>query len=309
MTGAACPPGSDAVVPRERVVINGGTVRLPGSIERDQNIVRQGIECAKGAAVLRSGDLVSPLHRALIATVGAARVHVIPCAAVRVIATGSELVSERAAVEGGQIRLSNGPMLRGLVESAGAVCVDEMHAPDNKDTIRSALVDAGSKNDVTIISGGASAGKYDLVHETLHEIGAEIRFHGVAQRPGKPMMFATLGDRLLFGLSGNPMACLVGFHAYALPALRKLMGMRFDSFRRDGELASDVEGHESFTWFMTARVAFERGCYRVRPIDGKGSADMFSSFQANALMRVPPKARLRAGDTISFQFLLGSNIC
>ena len=119
------------------------------------------------------------------------------------------------------------------------------------------------------------------------------------------MLFARRGQQLIFGLSGNPMACVVGFNRYVYPALRKQMGFAPPAPVYSGELVAPVSGRGRFTYYATARATAGERCWQVEPISGKGSADMYSTAAANALMHVPPGAELGAGDCVTFQLFPG----
>lgn len=304
MTGAPCPSGTEAVVQKEHVHLSDGAAELPATIAPDRNIVRTGSECARGAVIVERGARATPLHRALMESFGLESVSVIPQAAATVIGTGSELVSDSAAPGVAQIRSSNAPVLGDFIQAAGADCLAYRTAGDTLEAIAEAF-EGASEGNVVISTGGVSVGTYDLVPKALESLGAKIHFHGVEQRPGKPMLFATYRNQLVFGLSGNPMACIVGFNIYVLPALRTLMGFAPPSPRFSGVLTSAIKGRGTFTWFATGLAEHVDGGCRVTPHVGRGAADMFTTASANALIYVPPGAELAAGAPVTFQPMPG----
>ncbi len=306
MTGAPCPDGCEAVVQKELVTLDGDRVALPDEIVPGKNITPQGSECVRGKTIVHQGSLIAPLHLALLATFGQSHARVIPRAAVHLVVTGRELVTANDEPGKAQIRGSNAPMLEGFIRATGACCTGVRHAGDETDAIVRALED-GKDADCIVTTGGVSAGNYDLVPKAIQRFGAELIFHGVEQRPGKPMLFARRGDQLIFGLSGNPMACLVGYNRYVLPALRTLMGMTPPSPTFTGELTAPVAGRGTFTYYATARATAGEQCWQIEPISGKGSADMYATANANALIHVPPGADLRAGDRATFQLFPGQD--
>jgi molybdopterin molybdotransferase len=304
MTGAPCPNGCEAVVQKELVKVDGDQVTLPEGIVPGRNIAPRGTECQAGATIIKQGTTVSPLHLALLATFGEKQTQIIPAATVHLVVTGRELVAVGDEPGKAQIRNSNAPMLEGFVQATGARCTGISHAADETDAIVRALAE-GSDADCVITTGGVSAGNYDLVPEALEHFGADIIFHGVEQRPGKPMLFARKNTQLIFGLSGNPMACLVGYNRYVLPALRSMMGMTPPSPTFTGELVAPVAGRGAFTYYATAHATAGDQHWKIEPISGKGSADMFSTANANALIHVPPGADFQAGDNVTFQLFPG----
>jgi len=304
MTGAPCPKGCEAVIQKELVTVDGNNVALPVDIVAGKNISPRGCECAEGVVVIPAGAVITPLHLALFATFGNEQVSVVREATAHIVVTGRELVPTGEKPGAAQIRNSNAPMLEGFVRASGAHCTGVCHAGDETAAIVRAL-EEGVDADCIVTSGGVSVGNYDLVPEALERFGAEIIFHGVEQRPGKPMLFARRGKQLIFGLSGNPMACVVGFNRYVFPALRKLMAFEPPAPEYSGELLASVSGRGRFTYYATAHATRGERCWQVKPVAGKGSADMYSTASANALIHVPPGADLSVGERVTFQLFPG----
>jgi len=189
MTGAPCPPGTEAVVPREETRRDGGRVTLPRNIQAGQHVAPEGSDCAAGSVILKAGDRVTPLAVAVLASLGRETVVAVPPLSLAVITTGAELVPVGQPVRPGQIRDSNGPMLAAMARDLGIPAPRHLHADDRLATIVHALEETADR-DVVLLSGGVSAGNYDLVPHALARHGAEIVFHKVTQKPGKPMLFA-----------------------------------------------------------------------------------------------------------------------
>jgi molybdopterin molybdotransferase len=157
------------------------------------------------------------------------------------------------------------------------------------------------------LTGGVSVGSYDYVPQALAGIGAETVFHGVKQKPGKPLLFARTERSLFFGLPGNPLACHLGFHRYVSAAVRKMGGQGGPRRPFQGELAGTVESKGGRTHFVPGRAEpAGDSCWpwRLAPLSGASSADVFRTAGANCYLEVPPLGRtLRAGEACAFTWL------
>jgi molybdopterin molybdotransferase len=305
LTGAPCPRGTEAVVQKERVRRHGERVSLPSAIERGENIAEPGSECRAGQVVLGPGETLTALGVAALASFGAATVLVEPRPRVAVVITGRELAGPGDALGPARIHDSNGPMLAALVRCLGLEPPRVLRAGDDAEAIGHALEDVGDR-DIIIVSGGVSVGKYDLVPKALEARGADVVFHRVRQKPGKPLLFARNGRQLTFGLPGNPLACHFCFSRYVAAAVRGLEGKAAaTSFR--GEILEPVRPEGGRTRFVAARAEWReepRAGWRLRPLAGVCSADVFASAGANAYVEVPPGSEeVAAGAALRFAWM------
>lgn len=292
MTGAPVPTGTEAVVPLEDTQRDGERVLLPSSIRAQANIVRRGGECAAGAVWATAGARVTPMTIAAAIAVGQANLPVHPRPRVAVVATGSEL-SDTARP--GAIRDSNGPMLIALLAEAG-IAAQRHRLADDAAALAVAL-DAWSGHDAIILTGGVSAGTHDEVPGVLRRLGAEILFHKIAQRPGKPLLVARRGRQLIFGLPGNPLAAHLCACRYVLPALRRLAGLPHAPRTGRGALTAVLPANRERTWFLPALVIGDA----VTPLPPISSADLVRPHQANAYLRLEPGAGAQpAGAEVAF---------
>ena len=304
MTGAACPPGTESVVPVETVVRDGAYVTLPAAITQRQNVAPRGTECARDTVILDRGDLITPLAIASIVTFGIEQVCAYPRPSLAIITTGDELVPPGVTPGPTQIRNSNGPMLIAMAETLSITPAIVVHAKDSLAALASALNDAALA-DIVVLTGAVSAGKYDSVPDALREFGATPVFHKVTQRPGKPILFATRGRQMIFGLPGNPLSCHLGFHRYIAPAARRFMGRQPFLPKAQGTLTHDFTMKGPRSVFQLARAEHHDGAWRVTPLAGKGSADIYTVSRANALLRFEPDTGTHpAGTTVAFEWLL-----
>jgi len=235
MTGARMPDGMDTVVPVERVEIirhdaDGRplAIRLGVDVATGQNVRRCGEDVPRDAELMAQGDQLQAQHLALLAALGIAEVEVVRRPRVALICTGRELVDDPGQpLHSGQIRNSNGPFLAARIAAAGAELVYQQTVGDEPDAFVQALQQALQAGAEIVLSTGAvSMGRHDFVPEALRGLGAEIHFHKVKIRPGKPLLFASLpGGALVFGLPGNPVSSAVGLRFFVEPALRQMLGL------------------------------------------------------------------------------------
>ncbi len=306
MTGAPCPPGTEAVVPEESVCVEGRCVTLPAHIVSGQHIARLGCECRRGTTVLRPGQTISPLAVAVIASCGMDSVRVVPRPVPAVITTGTELIPPRIPPMRAQIRDSNGPMLVAMIRDMGLSAPVHLHADDRIGAILSAL-ESCAEADVVLLTGGVSIGRYDLVPEALQDYAARTVFHRVTQKPGKPLLLARKNAQLIFGLPGNPLAVHFCFHRYAAAAIRKMQGKQpvLPSLR--GELIEPVGRNPNRTYFVAGIAEQAKdppNGWRLQPLPGVNSADVFAPCSGNCYLEVvrgPDAAQ--AGEVVPFTFI------
>ena len=306
MTGAACPSGTQAVVPIEQVISHGDAVEAPSGIREGMHISPQGSECAAGRRVLKAGDRVTPLAVANLATFGYRAIRVYEPPPVGLALTGNELVRSGESLGSGQIRDSNGPMLAALVRDAGMAMPCMAYAGDTLESLEEALSKMAFCR-IILFSGGVSAGKYDLVGQVLESWGAQIVFHRVKQKPGKPLLFACKADQLCFGLPGNPLSAHFCFHRYVAPVLRKLSGKGSDSDCSAGTLTAPVTNRGDRMRFIPGRAKRSRnasGEWEVEPLEGQGSADVFAVGGANCYIPLPAGDQaLAVGDQVDTEWI------
>jgi molybdopterin molybdotransferase len=299
MTGGCCPPGTEAVVQKEHVRREENCVALPVEISPGQHIAIPGSECREGEEVLPAGTVISPLAVAVLASFGIDMATVIPRPSIAIITTGSELASAGAKPSLVQIRDSNGPMLAAMTAERGIHVSLSMTIPDRIEEVRNALTTAAEK-DLVLIAGGVSVGTYDFVPRALQELGAEIIFHRVAQKPGKPLLMARKGSQILFGLPGNPLGCHLGFQRYAAAAIRRMEGKPL-SRTFSGRLLQTIRPKSGRIHFVPAQASWQDGGWSLQPQPGVSSADVFHASEANSYLHIPPSAEAIAeGGVVEF---------
>lgn len=304
MTGAAVPAGADAVVMLEHVEHSEGSIRLsPGRlIEPGENIVSAGAEARTGDEIIAAGTRLHAGHIAAAAACGCAVVAAFARPRVAILTTGDELVAIDQVPAPGQIRNSNAPMLATLVGRCGGEAQVLPAARDDSGAIEEAL-QQGLGTEMLLISGGVSAGKFDLVEPVLARLGARFHFTGVRIQPGKPLVFGELPRKgapvmPLFGLPGNPISSAATFLLFAAPVLARLAGSNAIVPRFSlGRLTRAVKGKTDLTRFVPGTRSGDGT--EVAAVGTQGSGDLAAFARADCFIVVPEGTeRLEAGAVV-----------
>ncbi|HIE54832.1 MAG TPA: molybdopterin molybdenumtransferase MoeA [Chromatiaceae bacterium] len=226
MTGAPMPAGTDTVVMQEQVMeLENGRVRIASGHPKGQNVRSAGEDIAAGSKVLETGHRLRPADLGVLASIGIAEVSVKRRVRVAFFSTGNELRGIGEPLSEGDLYDSNRYSLHGMLKRLDMDMFDLGVVPDDPAALREAFASAASLADVVITSGGVSVGEADYTKPILEEMG-EMNFWKIAMKPGRPLAFGRLGDALFFGLPGNPVAVMVTFYQFVLPALEKLASGR-----------------------------------------------------------------------------------
>ncbi len=263
MTGAQLPRGLDAVIPVERTELLSTSadgspmrIRLLEALSAGSNVRLAGSDVAAGAVALKAGVCITPSHVMLIAALGVAQVEVMRRPRVAIVCTGKELQADLSRPLGpGQIYGSNGPYLVAAFAVAGAQVLSCETVDDTAVTYAAAVQRARDAGAELIVSTGAvSMGRYDFVPDALRQLGAELLFHKVAIRPGKPLLGARLNDGVLvIGLPGTPMAVAAGFRFFITPVLRAMRGQGREVGMR-AVLDAPVDAKPGLRHFLRGRL-------------------------------------------------------
>ena len=299
-TGAALPPGADAIIKREDVTEHADSQHGVSAITLDSvasprikpgdYIRHRGENAPRGSLVLHAGSVLSPAALGTLAAVGVNSPRVIPRLRVRVITTGDEVVPPDATPQLFEIRNSNGPALVGLLAAHAWIdATHAAHARDTRDELHHALQTALNDADAVIITGGVSMGHRDPVRACIDAAGARVVFHGMPQRPGKPMLGAmfTHTDRPhlpLFGLPGNPISALVTCTRIVMPVLAACAHAN----RANATLVrlSNPDAKSIDLWWH--RLVRLTGDGQAELIDVKGSGDIIAGGHSDGFIEVPP---------------------
>lgn len=308
MTGAQMPDGLDSVVPVEdcrvlardaegrplRIVLNALPVR-------GQHLRHRGEDVAQGERVLEAGTRLGDEALMVLRGIGIAEVCVHRRPRLALACTGRELVDiDGAELAPGQIANTNGPYLEALLAAAGADVVERQSVPDEPALLAAQLrrwFEAGIE--IVVTTGAVSMGRYDFVPEVLRELGAELHFHKVKMRPGKPLLFASAGRSVVFGLPGNPAASAVGARFFVDAAIRALSGLAEET-PVHLSLAAEAQKKPGFTMLQKAVIQLGAdGRLTVRLLKGQESFKTAPLLSANAWALLPEAAeRIAAGTLI-----------
>ncbi|TAM10564.1 MAG: molybdopterin molybdenumtransferase MoeA [Nevskiaceae bacterium] len=301
MTGARVPEGLDRVIAVECVerLQDPPRIRLLADIYTGQDIRRAGSDVGAGTRILDAGTALDARHYMLLAALGIGHVEVATRPRVAVICTGKELVDDPALpLASGQIYNSHKAYFRNRIPAAGAELVHEETVGDDEPAFAAAFARARATGPQVMISSGAvSMGNYDFVPRALRSLGAEILFHKLAIRPGKPLLFARFPDGMLyFGLPGNPISAAVGLRFFVERALRAMLGMPLERPYR-APLTSAFHKSAGFRHHLKARLAVDAGGQlAVTVLDGQESYRIAPLAAANAWALAPgDTTKLAAG--------------
>ncbi len=256
MTGASLPQNADCIIPVERITLRNqvATIEADYGARANQFIHPRASDHAAGTELLTPGKRITPMDVAVIASAGLTAIDVSRTPVIRVISTGNELVPPGETIEPHQVRLSNGPAIQAMLGRHGYTDCAHDHIVDEPGLLRARIAKHLEEADVLILSGGVSMGKADYVPAVLDELGVEVVFHRISQRPGKPMWFGMgPGRQAVFALPGNPVSALVCCRQYVVPALASA-SRAAPPAPEFASLSADVSFEPDLTCFLPVRL-------------------------------------------------------
>ncbi len=296
MTGAPIPPGADAVVQIEWTErASDREVRVLRNVAAGANVRRAGSDIPADRIALAGGTLVGPFEQGMLASLGVEFVTVHRLPSVRFIPTGNELTPPGTPLGPGKIRESNSHVVAGLLRREGCDARIDPIVADDRGSLAAAFA-ARRGDDALLISGGVSAGRFDIVPDALAAAGVEIVFHRVNIKPGMPLLFGMRGDTPVFALPGNPVSAAVTFLQFVRPAVRKLSGDP-DPGRREtvrARLADSIVKKDGKRHFLRGRLERSDGELRVRLAGPQGS-NVASGLAAADCLVILPEERSEFG--------------
>lgn len=296
MTGAQMPQGSDAVVMLELAKTSERDGKQYMTIKRaynkGDNVSFCGEDAEEGDILVSKGTFINPGIQAMLATFGYAKVPVARKPIVGLFATGTELLEVGDPLEPGKIRNSNSNMIMAQIERAGAEVRFYGNLPDEVDTCYHEIDHAIDEVDMLITTGGVSVGDFDFLPEIYEKLGAEVLFNKIAMRPGSVTTVAQLNGKLLYGLSGNPSACYVGFELFTRPVIRTMFFSDKPHLRKvKAVLQTDFPKANPFTRLVRSTLSFEDGKLVVEPSGIDKSNIVMSLAFANSFILLPGGTR------------------
>jgi molybdopterin molybdotransferase len=302
LTGAPVPAGADCVVKQEDTARDADNVRITNIRPAGSFIRRRGENRRAGELVVAAGTRLGPPELAALASAGIAQPEVAAAPRFAHLVTGNELVPPDRTPNGAQIRDSNSTLIGALLAAHGAEPAGCAHAGDDLPAATAAVA-AFPAHDVLLISGGAGAGDLDLARPLLQALGYTVHVEAVNLRPGKPLVFASRGEKLAFVLPGNPVSHWVVFQLFLTRLITFLQtGVPAELPRLSGRFAGGkLPAPDARPTFWPAHATLVRGTYEIAPLPVVSSGDSSGLVGANALLPLPPPpGSLLAGQTVDF---------
>lgn len=296
MTGAQIPDGCDAVimfeVVKEMEKAGKSFIQIKRQMKKGDNISFTGEDTEQGSILTKRGTYINPGVVALLATFGYKNVPVSKKPVIGIIATGSELLDVDEPLQPGKIRNSNAYMIQSQIIRAGGKPLYFGQFSDDLETCYLQVKNALDQVDFLITTGGVSVGDYDYLPEIYEKLGANVLFNKIGMRPGSVTTVAEIDGKLLYGLSGNPSACYVGFELYTRPVIRTFLHNEFPFLKKEiAILGTDFPKANPFDRFVRGHLTYQDGRMVATPVGLDKSNVVTSLADANILIRLPGGTR------------------
>jgi molybdopterin molybdotransferase len=304
-TGGIIPEGADSVIMVEFTEGLGmDKVKIFREVKPGGNIRRKGEDIKKGELVISNGTLLRTSHIGILASLGKAKVKVTEKPKVAILATGDELINLDEELRPGKVRSANSYSLYSQVIKSGAIPLNLGIARDDAKDLEQ-KIEKGLNANLILTSGGVSVGKYDLVKSVLERLGMDLKFHKVAMRPGRPLLFGIIKGIPFFGLPGNPVSSMVGFEIFVKPAIWKILGRKTnDENEIEAILEEDIKKKRGFKYFLRAVTEWSDEKYFTRTTGPQGSGILKSMILVNSLMILPEEEEfIKKGTKVKVRFL------
>lgn len=308
-TGAALPAGADAIVIQEDTKRDGDTVTVTEGVTAGRYVRKAGLDFAEGEVLLKAGTVLSARDIGLAAAMNHPWLQVRRKPRIALLATGDEIKLPGETLGPTSIVSSNTFALEGLIRASGGEPVTLGIAVDDRDAIRDLAAQALG-TDMLVTTGGASVGEHDLVQDALADLGLRLDFWQIAMRPGKPLMFGTLGDTPMLGFPGNPVSSMVCGVLFLQPALAQMLGTgETEPVRETAILGADLGENDRREDYLRATLSHENGKLVATPFP-KQDSSMFSRLAAAdcLLIRAPHADPAKVGDAVEIVRLGGSHV-
>jgi molybdopterin molybdotransferase len=298
MTGAPVPANAGKVIKIEDTEEVDGCIKITNK-DANYNICKKAEDITIGQKIIETSTTISAIEIANLIACGIQQVDVFKRIRLAILSTGDEIVDDPEQIRLGKIMNSNGPMLAALAKESGFETVIERSLPDDLDATLAGIQDAIAAADVVILSGGVSVGEFDFVLESLDQAGLKTHFSRVAVQPGKPTVFASTSDTLVFGLPGNPVSVFLMFHIFVRRAMAKILGQSSDLKELTVKLEKEYRRRKTerllhAPCFLTPRAT-------VMPIEYHGSAHLAALMKADGIFVVPVgTSKISAGEEVVY---------
>jgi molybdopterin molybdotransferase len=300
-TGAPVPLGADTVVMQEFCTVNNGSLVIAdANLIQGEHVRPKGAEIRRGALAMQQGERMTTAAIGFLAGIGINQVLVYPAPSVAIIVTGNELQTPGESLTFGQVYEANSVMLRTALTAAGISKVNLLFAIDTLEAVIKQLAIALQQSDVVLLSGGISVGDYDFVLQAANDCGVHQHFHKIKQKPGKPLYFGTLHNKIVFGLPGNPSSSLTCFYEYVLPAIDAMLQRPKNIIKTEAILMQGYHKKAGMTHF--AKGLFANG--KVELLKAQESYRLASYARANCMIVfAEEQTEFHAGDSIAVHLI------
>jgi len=292
MTGAPLIKGADTVIPIEEVGLSGETVAIRLKPDRGAFVRQVGDDIERGTTLYKSGKRIDPMDIGVLASIGASEVMVYNIPRISLLSTGNEIVEPGGVLQPGQIYNSNNQTLSALLARDGyGSPIEVASLKDDPDEIEANLKRLIEKSDLLIASGGVSVGDFDYIPSILKKLGSKILFHGVAVKPGKPVLLAEIDGKVLLGLPGNPVSALVGYHVFVRRVVFRMMNNTFEPEIVPASLGDSLEIKGDRFAYIGGKLEKHGSTYIVFPAKRQQSGRLSSMIGVNCLIGVQGGSR------------------
>ncbi|WP_282162845.1 molybdopterin molybdotransferase MoeA [Ulvibacterium marinum] len=288
MTGAVVPQNTDTVIMYEQIILENGNATIQSIPKNGQNVHKKGSDAITGKVLLQPDCRITGAEIGILATVGKSSVSVKKLPKVCVISTGNELVDVSEIPLPHQIRKSNTLSLYAALSKENII-PELLHLTDDKKVIQENIARVLQENDVILLSGGVSKGKFDFIPEVMESLGVEKVFHRVAQRPGKPFWFGTQKEcnTVVFSFPGNPVSTFANYHIYFAPWFYGCMGLSYP--KKEVVLDQPIRNDLPLTRFVQVKTYAEKGRLFASLIKDGGSGDLASLSKSDGFICLKPR--------------------
>ncbi len=300
-TGAPIPKGADAVIKIEETEIKDEEIILYTALVPSRNISYAGEDIKQGTQILNKGTVLKAEHIALLSSLGFRMIKVTVRPKVSVFASGDELIEPGNIIKPGKIYNSNTPMISSLVKLYGGTVVRGETVEDNKEIIKQKLIESDNDSQVIIFTGGTSVGTKDYLPEIINECG-NIFVHGIAMRPGSPVLLGSLNQTLIFCLPGTPVAAYICFLQIVGPTIKKILGcINFDPRAKViAHIKKDVPVSSlGFLHHLRVKLDITENQIVANPVKLKGSGVISSLTESDGIVEIlPHQEGLKKGEKV-----------
>lgn len=299
-TGAPLPKDCDLVLPIEQARVDGNDVEFDATAAKRSFVRIRGEDVGENAPLFGAGRVVDAATLAFLASYNLAAIKVYRRPRVAILTSGDELRLHGETLGPSQIIAASIYYLESALMRCGCDPWLAGIARDDADEFRTMLESALESSDFVITTAGVSVGDHDVVGRAIKELGGKVHFHHVAVRPGKPMLLATFGEKVLFGFPGNPVSTHCNAEIFLKPFLRRAFGFAEPVVAAElARLVADFEPDRRRLFFPYARRRIEAGYSVVEAFANQSSGNLLNTAQANCLLKIPPGSEtLRAGSEV-----------